>query len=113
MLINAGANAVQGWVDAETEVTVPADWTGPIWLRAEAIGDGFELSINNQRVHTHGRPGFTWDAGRDVPCEIELTAHLTPGQAQHWHIRSKDHRGAGALIGPISLLRAPDTAWIY
>lgn len=125
MLINAGANAVQGWVDAEAEISVPADWTGPIWLRAEAIGDGFELYINNQRVHIHGRPGYTWDAGRDVPCEIELTEFLRPAgkqtdqasgapdQAQHWRIRTKDHRGAGAMIGPLSLLRAPEAAWIY
>ena len=113
MLCNEGANAVQGWVEASAAVTPPAAWSGPLWLRAEAVGDGFELWIDGQHVHTHGRPGFTWDAGRDVPCEIELTEHLRPGHASQWRIVSKDHRGAGALIGPLALLRAPDKAWIY
>ena len=98
-----GLNAVQGWVEAEARVTLPADWEGPAVLRAEALGDGWELYLDDQRVHVHGRPGFTWDAGRDVPATVDLSQHLRPGESLRWRIRTKDHRGAGVLIGPLYL----------
>ncbi len=114
MLHNGAANAVCGWVDAEADWQHPGDWSGPCWLRAEAIGDGFELHIDGTLVLRHGRPGMTWDAGRDLPASLEVSAHLLPGHRHRLHLRTKDHRGAGVLVGPLYLCdRDPQEGLLY
>lgn len=102
-LCNAGRNVFQGWAEFRGRFTVPANWPGPSLLRAEAIGDGWELWIDGQRVTEHGNLSGTWDAGRDQPAEFLLNSHLVPGLEQEWRIRTKDHRGAGGLVGPLFL----------
>jgi hypothetical protein len=114
LLANRGANALQGWAEAEADFTLPADWSGPVRLRAEAVGDGFELWLDGELVHVHGRPGCTWDAGRDVPATVDLGARLAPGRRVRWRIRTRDHRGAGALIGPLYLCAGdPEASLVY
>lgn len=114
MLVNDGSNAAQGWVDAEADFTLPADWTGAAILRAEGVGDGFELYLDGEQVAAHGRLGFTWDAGRDVPANIDLSDHLQPGRSTKWRIRTKDHRGGGVLVGPIYLCNDdPEASLLY
>ncbi|MBC8406859.1 MAG: hypothetical protein H8E15_16710 [Planctomycetes bacterium] len=114
MLQNRGANAFQGWANAEAEFTLPNDWQGPVILRAEGVGDGFLLYLNDELVAEHGRPGFTWDAGRDVPATLDLSRWIKPGQPTRWRIRTKDHRGAGGMIGPLYLCAGdPDANLLY
>jgi hypothetical protein len=114
MLENQGANAVQGWVQAEAEFTLPPDWHGPVILRAEGIGDGFELYLDDELVFKHGRLGYTWDAGRDLPATADLSKWVLPGRLIRWRIRSKDHRGAGVMIGPLVLCAGdPDACVLY
>ncbi|NQU47496.1 MAG: hypothetical protein HQ519_02515 [Planctomycetes bacterium] len=114
MLQNRGANAFQGWATAEAEFTLPQDWQGPVMLRAEGVGDGFLLYLNDELVAEHGRPGFTWDAGRDVLATLDLGRWIKPGQPTRWRIRTKDHRGAGGLIGPLYLCAGdPDANLLY
>jgi hypothetical protein len=114
MLQNRGANAVQGWVSAEADFTLPLDWQGPVIFRAEGVGDGFELYLDDESVLQHGRLGYTWDAGRDVPATVDLSKWVLPGQSIRWRIRTKDHRGAGVLIGPLYLCAGePDACVLY
>ena len=107
---NAGANAFQGWAEFSAEVVLPADWTGPAHLHAESMGDGWELFVDDERVHQHGNLHGTWDAGRDLPCDVDLSAHLRAGRPQQWRFRVKDHRGAGGLVGPLWLHAGPQPA---
>lgn len=114
MLVNRGANAAQGWVNAEAEITLPADWSGQVLLRAEGVGDGFELYLNGNKVAAHGRLGFTWDAGRDVPATLDLTEHVQPGRPAKWRFRTKDHRGGGVMVGPIYICNGdPEASLLY
>jgi hypothetical protein len=105
---------VQGWVSAEADFTLPLDWQGPVIFRAEGVGDGFELYLDDESVLQHGRLGYTWDAGRDVPATVDLSKWVLPGQSIRWRIRTKDHRGAGVLIGPLYLCAGePDACVLY
>ncbi|KAA3605683.1 MAG: hypothetical protein DWQ01_18805 [Planctomycetota bacterium] len=98
-----GRNLLQGFAEIHGRFRLPDSWAGPTWLRAEAVGDGWELWLDDHLVHRHGNLHQTWDAGRDLPAQVDLTRWLHPGREQRWKFRVKDHRGAGVLIGPLYL----------
>lgn len=111
---NAGRNVFLGWAEFAAPVTVPADWEGPLLLRAESIGDGWELFVDGRRLVAHGNLSGTWDSGRDVPLAVELREGVVPGQAQGWRLRVRDHRGGGGLVGPLFLTpRDPDRRFLF
>ena len=111
---NAGANAFFGRAEARARIRLPGAWSGPVLLRAEALGDGWRLFLDGVEVHVHGRPGCTWDAGRDNPATVDLGARFAPGETREFCFEVHDHRGAGALVGPLYLCNGdPEAGELY
>jgi hypothetical protein len=106
LLANEGMNATWGARVVRGRLAAGPLPEGPLFLHAEAVGDGWELFVDGELLHRHGNPGQTWDAGRDLPAcvawpEALRTRAEQDGVELEWRVH--DHRGAGVLVGPVWL----------
>lgn len=99
---NGGANVFEGWETFTGEVSVPGAFAGGrVYLRAEAVGDAFEILVDGERLVFAGDEHGVLDGQRDVPRTFEVTGRVVPGRRHRVAFRIRDWRGGGGLVGPV------------
>ena len=110
-----GANVFEGWETFTAKVAVPAAWAGrPVLLRAEAVGDAYEVILDGERLLLAGDEHGVLAGMRDIPKTFDVTGRFRPGETHDVTFRVRDWRGGGGLVGPVYLTTSDPTArWIY
>lgn len=113
--LNEGRTVFEGWRCFEGEVRVPETWGGErLLLRAEAVGDAWRLTIDDQRIVTVGHETGVLDGQRDTPHTFDLSRRLEPGRTHRVRFDVRDWRGGGGMVGPIYLTtRNPEARLTY
>ena len=96
-LVNEGRNVFEGWATFRAVFDYPG---GGRTLRCEAVGDYYQVSIDDVVIGEAGNRDGTWDGTRDIPREFLV--QLAPG-THEIVFRVRDWRAAGGMVGPVYL----------
>jgi hypothetical protein len=96
-LANKGKNIFEGWATFRTNVEIPGTWTGrKVILRAEAVGDAFEIFLDGKKFAEVTRESRDFDFS------------ATPGKHE-LRFRVQDRNAAGGMVGPVYLTTTPNS----